>query len=101
VRSIEDASEANVTGYDYTAAHIVLDHEYRRNILLQGYVGLQRADYAQSTSSETYYQGGAGVTWLINRNVRAGLTYNLTDRQGNFGQNYLQNVYLLQIRLGL
>jgi hypothetical protein len=103
LRTIEDAADESVSGYDYTSGRLSVDHEYARNILLSGYVGAQRADYLQTPNSETYYGGGAGVTWLINRNVRLSATDDVTQREAssNFGPNYLQNVTLLQVRLGL
>jgi hypothetical protein len=102
-RSIEDAADENVSGYDYSTARLSIDHEYARNILLSAYVGLQRADYLQVNASETLYGGGVGATWLLDRNVHLAATYDVTQRQGSasFGANYLQNVALLQLRLGL
>ena len=103
VRSIEDTSDPTISGYDYTSARIQVDHEYARNILLNGYVGLQRADYLQINAGETLYGAGVGATWLFNRNVRLSATYDVTKREGSLsiGPNYLQNVGLLQLRLGL
>jgi hypothetical protein len=103
LRTIEDAADESVSGYDYTSARLSVDHEYARNILLSGYLGAQRADYLQTTNNETYYGAGAGVTWLVNRNVRLTATDDVTQRESssNFGPNYFQNVTMLQIRLGL
>lgn len=103
LRTIEDASDENVSGYDYTSAKLSVDHEYARNILLSGYLAAQRADYLQTTNNETYYGVGAGVTWLVNRHVRLTATNDVTQREAssNFGPNYFENVTLLQIRLGL
>ena len=114
--SIEDPTEQSTQGYDYTSAHIIVDHEYLRNVLLRGYVGLQRADYVGVNYNQMLYQAGAGATWLINRNVNVALTYDFTDRQGSknvpagvlsngtvpiSGGNYVQNVYLVQFHFQL
>ncbi len=115
VHTIEDPSDETTQGYDYTSARILVDHEYLRNILLRGYVGLQRADYVGVNFNQTLYQGGASVTWLVNRHARVTLSYDLTDRQGSknvptgtsfnglpvSGGNYLQNIYLVQLRVQL
>lgn len=103
LRSIEDTSDPTVSGYDYTSARLQLDHEYLRNVLLTGYVGYQRADYLQLNANQTLYGGGVGATWYLNRNLRLRATYDLTRRQGSaaIGQNYLQNLALLQLRYGL
>jgi hypothetical protein len=103
LRTIEDAADESVSGYDYTSARLSVDHEYARDILLSGYLAAQRADYLQTPNNETYYGAGAGVTWLINRHVRVTATDDVTQREAssNFGANYFENVTLLQIRLGL
>ena len=103
LRTVEDASDESVSGYDYTSARLSVDHEYARNILLSGYLGAQRADYLQGTNNETYYGAGGGVTWLVNRNVRLAITDDMTQRESSsgFGANFFQNVTLLQVRLGL
>lgn len=92
-----------------------MDHELLRNLLLRGYVGLQRADYVGVSFNQTLYQAGASATWLVNRNARITFSYDVTDRQGSksvptgttinglpvSGNNYLQNIYLVQLRLRL
>jgi hypothetical protein len=103
IRSIEDASEENVSGYTYTSAFINVDHEYLRNVIFSGYVGLQNANYLQTNATQTLYQAGLSANWLLNRNMRVGASYAVTDRNvsSGFGQDYLQNVYLVQFHFAL
>ena len=112
VHTIEDVSDISTEGYNYTSARVTVDHELYRNILLRGYVGLQRADYVGFNFNQTLYQGGAHATWLLNRNIGLTLSYDITDRQGSKnlpaaatglvnGGNYVQNLYLLQLRFHL
>ena len=117
LHTIEDAGKSTVQGYDYTSARLLVDHEYLRNVLLRGYVGLQNASYIGVNYNETLYQAGASVTWLVNRNIRLTVSYDITDRQGsnntnnailvpvtnelNGKANYIQNLYLVQVRFQL
>ena len=110
-RTIEDSNSAAVTGYDYTSALLAVDHEYLRNVLLRGYLGFQHADYVGTNASETFYQLGLGVTWLVGRNLRLELSHNFVDHVGDSGGQpatfpvkggtYLQNISLMQARFQL
>ena len=81
-RSIEDATQEGVSGYTYTATKLTLDHEYRRNILLQVTGGVQRADYLQGGGEQTALLFGLGATWLVDQQMRVSATYSYDDQQG-------------------
>ncbi len=106
-RAIEDAASVSTVGFVYTAAKIVIDHEYRRNILLQGYAGIQAASYQEGGGSQTISNSGGKVLWLLNRNVRLAATYDFTASNAsssptNFvGNTYHRSIYLLQLSLAL
>ena len=103
-RAIEDAVDLNVAGYVLTQGRLQVDHEVRRNIILSGYGSIVNAQYPNSGGgAETFFGAGAGATWLINRNVHLALTYDWLDHNGvnGFGPNYLQNVAMLQLKLGI
>ncbi len=87
-RTIEDPSTEGSAGYTYTTAQLVLDHEYRRDILLQGRLGGQVAEYLQSGATQTSLTVGAGITKLLNRNMRLTLDYNFTTQSA---PNYTVN----------
>jgi hypothetical protein len=88
-----------------------VDPESRRNILLQGYAGVQYADYPQGGGTQTITNVGANVTWLINRKLRLIGSYDFskgtasnttTSTIPNFPTgNYTRNIYLLTLRVGL
>jgi hypothetical protein len=115
--TIEDPTEQSTQGYNYTSFHVIVDHEYLKNVLLRGYVGLQNADYVGVSYTETLYQIGGNVTWLLNRKVNLIFSYAFTDRMGSntiptttisstgpvpiSGGNYLQNIFLVQARFKL
>jgi hypothetical protein len=61
-RTIEDAAQEGVAGYTNTAARLVVDHEYLRNVLLNGFASLQHAAFLQGGGTQTLYSLGGGVT---------------------------------------
>jgi len=81
-RSIEDAAQEGVSGYTYTAGGLTIDHEYRRDILLQATGGVQRADFLQGGGTQTALLLELGVTWLVDRQIRVSATYNYNDQRG-------------------
>ncbi len=99
---IEDANEDAFLGYQYTRLRLGIDHEYLRNVLLQGYISVENANYLQSSTHQTLYDAGIGVTWLLNRNVRLTASYDFSYTQQNAAPgNYARNIMLLQLRFGL
>lgn len=82
-REIEDPQSEGVAGYTYTTVGGVVDHELRRNILLQGRANFQAAQYLQGNGSTTSYTLGAGVNWLVNRRVRLSADYDVTQQNGS------------------
>ena len=122
-RAIEDPQSEGVAGYTYTTVGVVLDHEYRRNILLQGRANFQAAQFLQGSGTSTSYTLGAGVNWLVNRRVRLSADYDATQQNGSGNTtvalsqqgtaltttqtnsitsgNYNRNVFLLGFHLAL
>ncbi len=127
LRRIEESNDDSTGGFTFNTGQVVVDHEYLRNILLQGSGGLQYAQYEQGGGTQTIYSAGAGATWLINRNMRLtarydfssssssssvglvapqiGLTTLGTGLVGVNGQftsgRYTQNIYMLQLHVAL
>lgn len=99
-REIEDSGQTSVAAYTLTQAKLAIDYEYLPNVLLNVQTEIQRATYQQNVAPQTLYDAGAGVTWLLNRNVRLGLTYHYWNHQST-SNNFTENVGLLQLRLGL
>ena len=59
-REIEDPQTEGTAGYTFTTLGVVVDHELRRNILLQGRANFQAAEFLQGNSTSTSYTLGAG-----------------------------------------
>jgi hypothetical protein len=111
--AIEAPQIAGTSGYILSQAHLSVDHEFMRNIILQGRAGLQYAEFLQGGSTQTNFTTGAGVTWLFNRDLRLSLDYDFTQQTGaanavtlvnretvSTGQ-FTQNLIALRLRLGL
>ena len=118
-RSIQDSASEATAGLTESRLTLRVDHELFRNVLLRGSAGYALDEYAHSTSSQTLYTAGAGVTYLVNRNIQVSANYDFASRRSsgnvtlgtlnlgtNFpgqqiGSSYSDNRYLLQVRLAL
>jgi hypothetical protein len=111
-RSVEEPQSLGTNGYVYSIAKLVADYELRRNILLQGRVGFQEADFLQGSGSQTILSAGVGATWLVNRDIHVSLNYDVTSQHAPLnragfvlpserltGGNYTQ--HLISVRLHL
>ena len=81
-REIENPAAADTSGYVYTRAGLVVDHEYLRNVLLQGRLGVQVAQYLQGGGTQTSFSTGARINWLINRNMSLLANYDFSTQGG-------------------
>jgi hypothetical protein len=106
-RTIEDAAQEGVAGYTNTTARLVIDHEYLRNVLLNGFASLQHAAFLEGGGTQTLFGLGGGVTWLMNRHVRLSGTETFFDMRSIQGGSapssgsYLRSLTLLTLGLGL
>ncbi|MBN9561496.1 MAG: outer membrane beta-barrel protein [Alphaproteobacteria bacterium] len=113
-RTIEDPASSGTGAYTYTRAALIVDHEYLRNVLLQGRVGFEAAEYLNGGGTQTDFIAGARVKWLLNRNVQLSLDYSYRNQTGisgtiavgattlgHFSGSASRNVALLAIRLAL
>ena len=69
-REIEDPQSELTAGYNYTTVALTVDHELKRNVLLQGRTSFQAAEYLNNAGGAQSYTAGAGVNWLLNRRLR-------------------------------
>ncbi len=114
-RYIEDSAAEATVGYTESTLKLNLDHEYSRAILLNAHGSVTYDDYAQGLGSQSYYTAGASVTYKLDRNLRLVANYNFTTRHTStpdavnvllpfgsvFGSNFADNIFTLQVRLGL
>lgn len=76
-RAIEDSAQINHANAVLTRARLVLEHEYARDLVFQISGGVQLAEYSAGGTGASY-NAGARVLWVINDNLRASLSYDLT-----------------------
>ncbi len=118
-RRIADSGDESTTGYTETTARLVVDHEYLRNVLLQGQVAFTRDEYPGGGGTQSLIGAGGSITWLINRNLRLSLSDAVTMRNSRavvassptfanpalgsqpFGGSYSDNVVFLKFSIGL
>ena len=114
-RRIQDAADETTAGFTETSGTLTIDHEYRRNILLQANAGVFYDEYSGG-GNQTLYTVGAGASYLLNRNMSLSASYDYTTRTssgGNlnvlfspgvvtsFGNSYDDHRVLFGIRLNL
>jgi hypothetical protein len=110
-RYIEDAASESVVGLTETALRLSVDHEYLRNVVLSASAAWLQDNY-QGSGQQALYEAALGATWLLNRNLRLGATYQFYSRQSDAAVlavltplatsgTYAEHRVLLQLRLGL
>jgi hypothetical protein len=106
-RGVEDAAQTGLSSYTYTSARLTVDHEYQRNVLLNASATVRQATFNQSGGQQFGAALGAGATWLINRNARLSLTYDVGEVRnqhlpaGTVAGDFTRGLALLTLRLGL
>ena len=100
-RDIQDAADESIAGYFATIARLDINHELRRNIRLNAFAEYQEADYqsslidvksvaiAEAGRNRSLYTIGAGATWLLSRNLRAGVRFEISKRDDSVGSDTL------------
>ncbi|HVY17900.1 MAG TPA: outer membrane beta-barrel protein [Rhodopila sp.] len=104
-RETDAAAQEGVSGATYTTARLAIDHELRRDVLLNGWVGWQRQDDFQG-GYQAGTRFGVGVTWVVNRMTRLVLTFDQVDMHGSapvagIAPGYSRGLGLMTVKLGL
>jgi hypothetical protein len=89
-RTIEDPASAGTGGYTDTRGSLIIDHEYLRNVLLQGRIGFESADYLVG-GAQSNFTVGARARWLLNRNMHLSLDYSFLDQSSGPSSNNITN----------
>jgi hypothetical protein len=114
-RYIEDSAAEATVGYTESTLKLNLDHEYSRAIVLNAHGSFYYDDYSQGGGSQSFYTVGGGVTWRLNRNLRLVGNYAHSSRHTEsptspnailpfgevFGGDFSENVFTIQVRVGL
>ena len=87
-------------GSGYLASVVTLtgDHEMLRNLLLKVNAGYENDSYQGVARTDNIFTAGAGVRYLLNRNLFLGGTYTYQRRTSSAtGGDYIQNVLMLRL----
>ena len=65
------------------AVGLEVQHELLRNVLLNGTLDYTRDDFQGTGRTDNVYGAGAGVSYLLNRNLTLDATYRFTKRDSD------------------
>ena len=79
VVSEDDTADGNLQN----AVGLEVQHELLRNVLLNGTVDYTRDDFQGTNRTDNIFGAGAGVSYLLNRNLTLDATYRFTKRDSD------------------
>jgi hypothetical protein len=85
-------------GYLQSIIGANVDHELRYNVILNANASYENDNFIGIPRTDNVFSAGAGVRYLVNRNLFLGGTYNYYQRTSNAsGISYTQSIVMLQI----
>jgi hypothetical protein len=111
-RDIKETTNAFYSGYVSTVARLTVDHELRRNLLLNASFSVADNDYVGISTpvgtakrEDTIYSAGVGAKYLLNRHLYASLGYVYLQRNssdntltpGSLGRDYKIHAVFFQL----
>jgi hypothetical protein len=111
-RRVEEPTTPGLGSYTLTDIRLVIDHELRHNVVLEGRAGFASAEYAAG-GSQTRYTLGVQVTWALNRRLSLQAAYDYTSQSplsgttsatsaaAAAGNSYEDNLLTLKLRIAL
>lgn len=100
-RSVQEVTQQYASSVLVTAGVLSVDHELLRNLLLNANVSISNFNYDSSSREDYYYGAGAGVRYLMNRNLYATLAYQYRKRDSddapNANPNFSGNIFRIGI----
>jgi len=97
-RAIQETTLAGASGFWSTTLGAGIDHELRRNILLNGQLTFATNEYNGISRDDELARIGIGGTYLINRHWRASANYSFDRRDSNqAGASFDKNLVILRI----
>ncbi len=94
-REIEDSQSEATVGFNFTRTSLTVDHELRRNVLLQARGSFLAAEYFDGGGSSKAYTVGTGVTWLLNRRLRLSADYDYIRQTGTNGNAFVSTASIV------
>lgn len=103
IRAFQTSNPAIVAtgvGYLTSLASVSVDHELRHNLLLNANASYENDAYQGISRTDNVFTGGAGVKYLLARNLYVGASYDYQQRASNGrtpGTPYSQSMLMLRI----
>jgi hypothetical protein len=102
IRTFQTSNPTSGTGSGYlqSVATASVDHELRHNILLNVIAGYENDSYQGISRNDNVFSAGAGVRYLLNRNLFLAGSYSYQQRtsSGNAaGTGYSQSIVMLRL----
>jgi len=92
--------QTNSPGFLESTIGASVDHEFLRNLLLNGNIAFINDDFAGIQRDDNYLQAGIGAKYLLNRNLYIGPSYVFQHREsdGSSAINpFTRNIFLLRL----
>ncbi|MER2519248.1 MAG: outer membrane beta-barrel protein [Bdellovibrionales bacterium] len=98
-RSIEQTTDVASPGVLASQGSIMITHELRRNLLIEGNVTYYSLDYLKSPRLDHLYGAGTGMRYFMNRHIFGDLTYDLEHRtsENTTGVGYNRHIAFLRV----
>jgi hypothetical protein len=100
-RRIIDSNDPTVADYTDTAAKLQVEQEVRRDVLASAHVSYEQALFQNGAGQQTILGAGAGVTWLLNRNVKLSASYEHAQSISGTRASYSDDTMSLGVTLGI
>jgi len=97
---VSESTTAGASGFVSTGLSAEIDHELMRNVLVGANLGYTENDYKGIDRTEQYWDAGANVDYLLNRNFRVGLGYKYRSRDVDTAatEDYSRNIVTLSLK---
>lgn len=79
-----------------------VDHELRRNVILQANLSYVDSEFVGTQRGDTYFEGRVGAAYLIDRNLSATAGYERRQRESNaLGEDYSEDKFSVGLHVQL
>jgi hypothetical protein len=86
------------SGYLASTIAVNADHELLRNLLLNLSAGFENDSFQGITRTDNVFTGGAGIRYLVNRNLFLGGSFSYYQRSSTLaGASFTQNILMLRV----
>lgn len=99
-RVLSDTTITGVSATDNKEIKLSADYEFRRNIIVQGYVGYTNSKFVGTSRTDDYPTAGISAKYMMNRYMSLDAAYNYSKRSSNFsGAEFSDNLVTVGLSL--